>query len=1222
MENIFGDQSNILEQQFTNPMLAGIDRANVSNEWRSLSAIKSSVESLGLEVQQLNTSKVFELTEPKLLLASNSPPGEEDPIIGKENEAVAEKNDSLTNPTNAETRIQARTRSSSSVEKVNITSPTSSTSLEPGQRYTIRWTDNFRDNVKLELYKGSSWEQTISNSTSSDGSYSWTVPTSLSSGSDYRIRIRNVNNGRLSDFSSNFTIEPEDFITVTAPNGGNTLEPGKSYTITWNDNIDENVNIKLLLLPADTVSISRNITSSTSSDGSYTWTVPENVVGIADGNSEYKIQITSVSDNSVSDLSNSSFTIEPDEQVNITSPTSRTNLEPGDRYTIRWNDNFSDNVRLDLYKGSSLQQTISRSTRSDGSHSWTVPTSLSSGSNYRIRIRNVNDSSVSDFSSNFTIEPDEQVNITSPTSSTSLEPGQRYTIRWNDNFRDDVRLDLYKGSSLQQTISRSTRSDGSYSWTVPTSLSSGSNYRIRIRNVNDSSVSDFSSNFTIEPDEQVNITSPTSRTNLEPGDRYTIRWNDNFSDNVRLDLYKGSSLQQTISRSTRSDGSHSWTVPTSLSSGSDYRIRIRNVNDSSVSDFSSNFTIEPDEQVNITSPTSRTNLEPGDRYTIRWTDNFSDNVRLDLYKGNSFQQTISRSTRSDGSHPWTVPTSLSSGSNYRIRIRNVNDSSVSDFSSNFTIEPDEQVNITSPTSSTSLEPGQRYTIRWNDNFRDDVRLDLYKGSSLQQTISRSTRSDGSYSWTVPTSLSSGSNYRIRIRNVNDSSVSDFSSNFTIEPDEQVNITSPTSRTNLEPGDRYTIRWNDNFSDNVRLDLYKGSSLQQTISRSTRSDGSHSWTVPTSLSSGSDYRIRIRNVNDSSVSDFSSNFTIAAVTPPPEEENSLGTARNIGTISGSRSFRDSVSRSDTNDFYRFNVSQSGIFTADLTGLSGDADVRLIKDRNNNGRIDRGEVEAWQWERGSGSESIRKFVTRGTYFLQVNSYRNQSTNYNLTTNFSAASRDNHQFSIEIDVDGSVSLTSQMRNAVEEAASFWENVISHSSLNLNHRLTIDVEGKDLGGRDGGGIALAEAGPRNRTTDANGNWKPMSGIARININPEALEQLSDIDYFKGVMIHEFGHVLGLGRAGWGRNNLTSGASYKANTDAGWAYGELLGTFRQTAIPLTTGEGEGSDGAHWKEEVFGDEIMTHEADDDYPLSQMTIASLRDMGWNVNYGAAEEYSLP
>jgi hypothetical protein len=40
---------------------------------------------------------------------------------------------------------------------------------------------------------------------------------------------------------------------------------------------------------------------------------------------------------------------------------------------------------------------------------------------------------------------------------------------------------------------------------------------------------------------------------------------------------------------------------------------------------------------------------------------------------------------------------------------------------------------------------------------------------------------------------------------------------------------------------------------------------------------------------------------------------------------------------------------------------------------------------------------------------------------------------------------------------------------------------------------------------------------------------------------------------------------------------------------------------------------------------MTHEAESpgqSMALSQMTIASLRDLGWNVNYGAAEAYSLP
>ncbi|MGD1715297.1 Ser-Thr-rich GPI-anchored membrane family protein [Dapis sp. BLCC M172] len=240
------------------------------------------------------------------------------------------------------------------------------------------------------------------------------------------------------------------------------------------------------------------------------------------------------------------------------------------------------------------------------------------------------------------------------------------------------------------------------------------------------------------------------------------------------------------------------------------------------------------------------------------------------------------------------------------------------------------VNITSPSSSSRLEPGRNYNIRWTDNCSDNVRLDLYKGNSFQQTISRSTRSDGSHPWRVPTWLSSGNNYRVRIRNVNDSSVSDFSSNFRIETDE-VSITSPSSSSRLEPGRNYNIRWTDNCSDNVRLDLYKGNSFQQTISRSTRSDGSHPWRVPTWLSSGKNYRIRIRNVNDSSVSDFSSNFRIESQTTwPPRNVD------NLGTYTGRKEERDYVSRGN-HDYYRFSVNSPGNLQFALRGLRADANV---------------------------------------------------------------------------------------------------------------------------------------------------------------------------------------------------------------------------------------------------------------------------------------------
>jgi hypothetical protein len=147
---------------------------------------------------------------------------------------------------------------------------------------------------------------------------------------------------------------------------------------------------------------------------------------------------------------------------------------------------------------------------------------------------------------------------------------------------------------------------------------------------------------------------------------------------------------------------------------------------------------------------------------------------------------------------------------------------------------------------------------------------------------------------------------------------------------------------------------------------------------------------------------------------------------------------------------------------------------------------------------------------------------------------------------------------------------------------------------------------------------------------------MAIINTSSELLAVLtSNASFFQDVMTHEFGHVLGIGSL-WGTEQSSSGTTlgrnfvnrsagtYSVNTYAGWYYGELLDTYAQTALPVTTGEGEGSDYSHWREQIFDSELMTHQAEStttNMPLSQLTIAALRDLGYNVNYGAAEPYSL-
>lgn len=110
-------------------------------------------------------------------------------------------------------------------------------------------------------------------------------------------------------------------------------------------------------------------------------------------------------------------------------------------------------------------------------------------------------------------------------------------------------------------------------------------------------------------------------------------------------------------------------------------------------------------------------------------------------------------------------------------------------------------------------------------------------------------------------------------------------------------------------------------------------------------------------------------------------------------NTLGAALNVGSLNGTQQFYDWVGNSDRDDFYRFSVSGDANFELSLTGLRADADVRLVRDSNGNGLVDRGEVLAISQNGGKYSESIQASLSAGTYFVQVYPYKGK-TFYTLT------------------------------------------------------------------------------------------------------------------------------------------------------------------------------------------------------------------------------------
>ncbi len=114
-----------------------------------------------------------------------------------------------------------------------------------------------------------------------------------------------------------------------------------------------------------------------------------------------------------------------------------------------------------------------------------------------------------------------------------------------------------------------------------------------------------------------------------------------------------------------------------------------------------------------------------------------------------------------------------------------------------------------------------------------------------------------------------------------------------------------------------------------------------------------------------------------------------------------TARNVGTLSGTKSFDDWASGpfsgaiSDIADVYKFSLSSTKTFSAKMIGvLDGqDLDLQLYRDKNNDGVLSSSELITSSHKLDSPNESFSKSLAAGTYYVKVVGV-NGETNYHLT------------------------------------------------------------------------------------------------------------------------------------------------------------------------------------------------------------------------------------
>jgi len=173
-----------------------------------------------------------------------------------------------------------------------------------------------------------------------------------------------------------------------------------------------------------------------------------------------------------------------------------------------------------------------------------------------------------------------------------------------------------------------------------------------------------------------------------------------------------------------------------------------------------------------------------------------------------------------------------------------------------------------------------------------------------------------------------------------------------------------------------------------------------------------------------------------------------------------------------------------------------------------------------------------------------------------------------------------------------------------------------------------------DGPGGTVGQAAP----CTLRASYLPLIGVMRFDTADVA--RLESGGLLDEVILHEMGHVLGFGTI-WSAAflRLLVGPASQGGTDPHFVGPQAIAAFNriggtgytagakvpvENCLPPTMcpDGGGGIRDSHWRESVFRNELMTEfinaKAD---PLSVVTIASMGDEGYQVNYAGADSFSL-
>lgn len=234
-------------------------------------------------------------------------------------------------------------------------------------------------------------------------------------------------------------------------------------------------------------------------------------------------------------------------------------------------------------------------------------------------------------------------------------------------------------------------------------------------------------------------------------------------------------------------------------------------------------------------------------------------------------------------------------------------------------------------------------------------------------------------------------------------------------------------------------------------------------------------------------------------------------------------------------------------------------------------------------------------------------------------------------SAVGDGNGEYTITLTFTGG--MTDDQKNLFYAAANRWQSIITEDVLDSAgvDDLSITVNATAI---DGVGGTLGSGGP----DTVRGSSPEVTITGTMNFDTADISTLEGDGRLYGVILHEMGHVLGIGTL-WGAQSLvttTADGPQYTGANAVAQYNEIFGT-NFSSLPAEDSGGGGTALAHPEEgdnprtnggipaPGLDNELMTGFAEPagvPTPLSTISIGFLDDLGYTVDYSEADPYSGP